>query len=140
MKYLLALLLAGCSTWQPQDVRSVLIDWKTPCQEGPPIVQQVRIIDTQFPLLDCIRYANPRLKTEMIMLTVAGFPPMACALQIGKNPQTGMEETEIFTSLAYFGDKLTNDILVHELRHAFGDTHGGTWMPFVHQCREGKHD
>ena len=132
-----ALALSACSTWQPQNVHYTEIAWHTPCTDGSVQVEKVRIVDTQFPLLDCIRYSTPGDQVKLTLLVLAGFPPLACAMKIedGSKSADGRREYEIFTSLAYFGDRVSSEVLEHELSHIFGMEHP-LLLPGLHSCRD----
>ena len=132
-----ALALSACSTWQPQNVHYTDIAWKTECTNGETQVEKVRIVDTQFPLLDCIRYAPAGDAILYTALTIVGVPPIACAMKIedGSKSADGRREYEIFTSLAYFGDRVSSEVLEHEMEHLFGMEHP-LLLPGLHSCRD----
>ena len=74
------------------------------------------------------------------LLTLAGMPPAACAL-IWANPNGSIHHADVYASLSdplsqtliFAGTLHTPEaIVVHELRHVFGERH--VLFPFIDRC------
>ena len=118
-------LLSGCQTLPPKDVYVV---WK-PC-DSPVQTVRVRFVDTVFPPLACVqRSLEVGNKGDAIvwsMLTLIGMPPAACTLYAPGYAEIyapiSPGPTQLFNLMATVG-MTPNDILIHELGHAFGQEH-----------------
>jgi len=127
---LILLFLAGCSALPPRDVYVVMTD--PPCGSGPEL-RLVRFVDTLLPLSACVAASSKEDAAAIVLLTLIGMPMMACAVTVYATPGRA-EQTTIYAAISPSPAQLMtaaltlhspDDVLQHELQHAFGRDHGG---------------
>jgi len=129
-RWLLILFLAGCTALPPKDVYVVMTE--PPCGSGPEL-RLVRFVDTLLPLSACVAASSKEDATAIVLLTLMGMPMMACAVTVYATPGRA-ERTTIYAAISPSPSQLLtaaatlhspDDVLLHELQHAFGKEHLG---------------
>lgn len=120
--------LAGCAS--PLPPREVYVAWSTPCSRGPD-VRRVRFVDTAAPVLACVQASTGIDAAQMILLSLMGFPPAACAMTVYGRPGT-VDTAVIYAPISPSPAQIAmaigtlrppEEIVTHELQHVFGSDH-----------------
>src|SRR5208282_1021688 len=131
-----ALALSACSSLPPKEYTVV---WHTECSHGTQAVR-IKFIDTNQPVIDCIKHAHPASAAFMTVMTLLGAPPGACAIGLPLNYMEIYAPMSPGAAMVFntIGSLTTpEDVVEHELRHAFGSDHP-LLLSFIETCQDRK--
>jgi len=133
--------MAGCATVHPP--ADVMVQYQM-CDGKDISYLRLKVTDTNTPFLDCFNRAGASGKAKMLVLTMLGFPPLACAIrwpkEDGQFPYGEIyvaEDGAMAAAISAVSLHSTEGVLEHELEHITGMRHTFLWA-FGEQCGEGR--